>query len=394
MTTIYLIRHAEAEGNLYRRIHGQYDSLVTDNGYRQIKALEKRFQDVPVDAVYSSDLFRTMTTARAICLPKGLPLRTRRDLREIYMGEWEDRSWAGVDHREHERMALFAASSPDFRAPGGGESYMDLRRRGAAAILDIAAKHPGQTVAVLAHGTIIRHVLARFRGIGLGPEEMAKTNHSDNTAVSKLEIQDGKVNIVYTDDNSHLDESISTLAQQHWWKEDGKRVDVNLWFQPLDLSKAAAQTYYADCRAEAWQNLYGNLDRYTGTGFLADAMTLSRKDPRNVWAAMRGKKRAGILQMDLTRDANDRAGYISFIYLNPEYRGLDLGIQIIGKAVSVVRPMGRDKLRLSCSQANKTALQFYAKYGFRVIGSVPGAYASLNIMEKYIGYDYQGELDE
>ena len=32
MTTLYLIRHAEAEGNLYRRIHGQYDSLITDNG--------------------------------------------------------------------------------------------------------------------------------------------------------------------------------------------------------------------------------------------------------------------------------------------------------------------------------------------------------------------------
>ena len=29
MTTIYLIRHAEAEGNLYRRIHGWYDSLIT-----------------------------------------------------------------------------------------------------------------------------------------------------------------------------------------------------------------------------------------------------------------------------------------------------------------------------------------------------------------------------
>ena len=40
MTTIYLIRHAEAEGNLYRRIHGWYDSLITDNGFAQIKALE------------------------------------------------------------------------------------------------------------------------------------------------------------------------------------------------------------------------------------------------------------------------------------------------------------------------------------------------------------------
>ena len=89
MTTLYLIRHAEAEGNLYRRIHGQYNSLITDNGYRQIQALQERFADVPIDAVYSSDLFRTMTTARAIYVPKGLPLQTRADLRELGMGEWD-----------------------------------------------------------------------------------------------------------------------------------------------------------------------------------------------------------------------------------------------------------------------------------------------------------------
>lgn len=27
MTTIYLVRHAEAEGNLYRIAHGHYNSL-------------------------------------------------------------------------------------------------------------------------------------------------------------------------------------------------------------------------------------------------------------------------------------------------------------------------------------------------------------------------------
>ena len=88
MTKIYLIRHAEAEGNLYRRIQGQYDSLITDNGYRQIAALTGRFADVHVDAVYSSDLFRTMTTAGAIWRSHGLELRTRPDLREIGVGEW------------------------------------------------------------------------------------------------------------------------------------------------------------------------------------------------------------------------------------------------------------------------------------------------------------------
>ena len=53
VTKVYLIRHAEAEGNLYRRIHGWYDSLITENGYRQIAALQERFREVHVDAVYS-----------------------------------------------------------------------------------------------------------------------------------------------------------------------------------------------------------------------------------------------------------------------------------------------------------------------------------------------------
>lgn len=39
MTTIYLVRHGEAEGNAFRRIHGQYDSLLTPTGFRQVEAL-------------------------------------------------------------------------------------------------------------------------------------------------------------------------------------------------------------------------------------------------------------------------------------------------------------------------------------------------------------------
>ncbi|MBS1409295.1 MAG: phosphoglycerate mutase, partial [Oscillospiraceae bacterium] len=42
MTKIYLVRHAEAEGNVYRRIHGQYDSRITPNGLRQVEALRAR----------------------------------------------------------------------------------------------------------------------------------------------------------------------------------------------------------------------------------------------------------------------------------------------------------------------------------------------------------------
>ena len=120
MTTLYLIRHAEAEGNLYRRIHGWYDALVTPNGLRQIEALEGRFAGVPVDAVYSSDLYRTKTTAKAVYLPKGLSLHTDPGLREVHMGDWEDHPWGGIRETDGERLPLFNRSDPSWRAPRGG----------------------------------------------------------------------------------------------------------------------------------------------------------------------------------------------------------------------------------------------------------------------------------
>ena len=44
MTKIYLIRHAEAEGNLYRRIQGHWDGSITALGLQQIDALAQRFR--------------------------------------------------------------------------------------------------------------------------------------------------------------------------------------------------------------------------------------------------------------------------------------------------------------------------------------------------------------
>ena len=100
MTRIYLIRHAEAEGNLYRIAHGHEEGLITDyRGPRQIRALAQRFRDIPVDAVYASDLIRTQTTAQAIYMPKGLPLHPDPAFREIGMGVWEGLTWRQIETR-------------------------------------------------------------------------------------------------------------------------------------------------------------------------------------------------------------------------------------------------------------------------------------------------------
>ena len=90
MTTVFLVRHGEAEGNLYRRIHGHYDSKITENGLLQLKALQQRFAPIHLDAAYSSDLYRARKTADAVCAPKQLSVTLDPRLREVSMGDWED----------------------------------------------------------------------------------------------------------------------------------------------------------------------------------------------------------------------------------------------------------------------------------------------------------------
>ncbi|MGN0968293.1 MAG: GNAT family N-acetyltransferase [Oscillospiraceae bacterium] len=384
VTKLYLIRHAEAEGNLYRRIHGWYDSLITENGYRQIAALEERFRNIPVDAVYSSDLFRTRTTASAIYKPKGLKLNTCRALREINMGVWEDRTWAETAQTDPEQLGYFNSNAPAFHCEGS-ETFEQLRQRVGSAVLKIAAAHPGKTVAVFSHGMAIRNTVGLFLGYSAA-ETNEKVPHGDNTSVTLLEVEDGKVRVAFYGDNSHLPEEISTLARQSWWKSrEGSLADANLWFRPLDMEHDSQ--FYYQAREEAWVTIHGSMLYFDGEGFLRDAKDQARYDQRSVMQVMLGDKPAGVLQLNLRRDADKGVGSIPFFYMLPECRKRGLGVQLLGQAVSTYRPLGRKYLRLRCAPDNYVAQRFYQRYGFKKIGEDPGSRVPLDIMEKYIGYD-------
>lgn len=383
MTRLYVIRHAEAEGNLYRRAHGWYDSLITDRGYRQIAALAGRFAHERIDAVYSSDLFRTRTTASSICKPHGLELRTTPALREIGFGAWEDRPWGELDHDHGEEVRGFYGGAPDYRAPGG-ETFLEAGARVAAAVREIAQNHPGQTVAIFSHGTVIRQLQGIVRG--LAQEELHVLGHADNTSVTCIEADGEDLRLVFHNDNSHLPEEISTLAHQSWWKsKNGAVKDPSLRFRPLDM-EGEAQIYH-DARREAWLNIHGTLEHFDGGAFVRDALDQWRHDRRAVTAAFLGDELAGLIQLDLGRDAEKGVGYIPFFYMLPERRKQGLGVQLLGEAVSVYRPLGRERLRLRCAPDNYVAQRFYRRYGFRKVAEAQGTRVPLDIMEKYIGYD-------
>ena len=386
MTTCYIVRHAEAEGNLYRRIHGWYDSLITDTGDRQIAALAQRFAQIPVDAVYASDLFRTRITAGAVYRQKGLPLRTDRNLREVSLGEWEDRTWGEVARNDTARLKQFYATSSAWQVEGG-ETFAQVQARIKKAVLDIAARHPGQTVAIFSHGTAIRCLQGALRG--LAPDEMTALGHCENTGVTCLRVEGDRVEIVYENDASHLPDEISTLARQRWWQgRGGREEDGELWFRPLDMERESVIFYEA--RKEAWQNIHGSLKQFDGAAFLQDARRCAQADRRSLMLALQGEQPVGLVHMDLSRHAQEGVGYIPFVYMMPDFRQQGLGVQLIGQAVSTCRSLGRTRLRLRCAPDNAVAQRFYRRYGFYKIGMAPGSRVPLDLLEKYIGFAPHG----
>ena len=383
MTRIYIIRHAEAEGNLYRRIHGQYDSLVTPLGYRQIQALEKRFQDIHLDAVYSSDLFRTQTTAKALYLPKGLPLQLEPGLREISMGDWEDDTWGGAARKYPEQMAYFSGGNTHYTSMGG-ESFQELRERVVATYYRLAAANDGKTIACVSHGEAIRTAVNAFYGRPL--EEMHNMIPSDNTAVSCVEIEGETAKVIFYGDGAHLTPELSTLGKQTWWREPKEKAAIenqNIWYRPWE--PAAERELYERYRREAWISVHGD-EPCPMEQFYQAAKASSEADAKAVMVAMNGEEIAGLLQMDLERYAEANAGYIPFYYMNQKFRHHGLGIQLIGQAVSTFRPMGRTKLRLRCSPDNDLAQRFYLRNGFTDIAPSADSAVPLRLMEKEIGY--------
>ena len=61
-----MVRHCEAEGNVKRIFQGISDLDITELGAKQLKYLEKRFENIPLDKIYSSPLIRTQKTAAAV----------------------------------------------------------------------------------------------------------------------------------------------------------------------------------------------------------------------------------------------------------------------------------------------------------------------------------------
>lgn len=378
MTTIYLIRHGQAEGNYYRRCHSWHNGLLTQKGRAQLQLLERRFENIHIDAVYSSDLYRAMSTAGAIYRPRGLPLRVDPDLREIGAGVWEDLPWGQLLHDHRESLASFLTCDPDWHIEGG-ERFAQVQDRIQCAVARIAAAHPSQTVAVVSHGCAIRAGLSAW--LGMSVDGISQIPLSDNTGVAKLEAGHGQIKVVYYNDNSHLGALASPIrAPGRDYALSGIEANA-LYFRPLSLAQDSAS--YLSAWEEGWQTEFGTMNGFDAPALSAQAQKDAGQCPKHVLYALLNQTPVGVLHTNLQRDAQQGIGWIRFLYMAPEFRGKGLSVQLLGQAVSAGRAAGLRYLRVCCPQGSRAGRAYCLAHGFHPIYSGQG----LDVLEKYIGLE-------
>ena len=366
MTEIYLIRHTQTEGNRFRMIQGFWDGEVSRQGFRQIEALAGRFADIPVDAVYSSDLTRAMLTAEAAAHRDRLPIRTHPALRELNAGPWEQQFFGNIAHENPALADRFIYDAENWSLEGA-ETFRQVRERALRTLEEIARENDGKTIAVVSHGATIRCMISGITGIPLTDVERLPVFR--NTAVSRLRWDGERFSIVFLNDDSHVPENLKSS-----WTATSDLRDTR--FRPEE-----DRDYYERCYADAWLFAHGDLRGFSAASYYAAACRHHRKMPGTVLRIWLREEPVGLVDLDPVREAENNAGWISLLYLEPAFRGKGYGIQILARAVDFYRRQGRESLRLLVAESNRTARAFYEREGFRQIGGQDATTGRLLLLE-------------
>jgi alpha-ribazole phosphatase len=185
-TIVALIRHGETQANLDGRWQGMTDGPLTEEGVRQARRLAAVHNGF--DHVYSSGLRRARDTAAILAEAAGVEMTVRPDLHELDFGKWEDRTPEEVRAAEPDEFDAIYVHHLDRPRGHTGETAAAMGRRMAAAVAEIAARHPGGRVAAVSHGGAIRALAADL--VGLSFDDRGHLAFAGNTTVTDLRVAD------------------------------------------------------------------------------------------------------------------------------------------------------------------------------------------------------------
>ena len=167
MTKLYLVRHGETYDNARQIMQGQTQGELNATGILQAEEAQRQMQGVPLDAVVSSDLHRSIQTATIIAKPHGLQVVTTPLLRE--------RDWGDF-------TGMFIPDIKDKVWPDNVESLPQLKERASQFLSFVRKNYPSCHVLAVGHGIINKAIQAVLFG-----KEMNEIERMANAEIRVLD---------------------------------------------------------------------------------------------------------------------------------------------------------------------------------------------------------------
>ena len=207
VTRVLAIRHGETAWNVDTRIQGKLDIGLNEKGRDQAQrlgaALAKSQAQQPITAIYSSDLWRAYDTALAISKAIHVPVVSDEGLRERGFGVFEGKTFDEIAQLWPDQSQRWRARDPDF-APEGGESLTQFRDRILSASQALTARHPGEQIALVAHGGVMDVLYRAATGQGI---QAPRTWSLGNAVINRLLWSPTAFTLVGWNDAQHLEDA-------------------------------------------------------------------------------------------------------------------------------------------------------------------------------------------
>ncbi|MFN2425762.1 MAG: histidine phosphatase family protein [Candidatus Binatia bacterium] len=202
--TLFLMRHGETAWNREKRIMGDLDIPLSEEGRAQCAAAAALLEGFGIQRIVTSPLVRAAESAGILASHLDLPVTRDDRLVEVRFGEWQGKTYeeVGIDP-----FYLAFAADPVANATPGGETVSSVQARG---LEGLACVRPGQSVLFVTHGDIIRTLLCHFLATPLGEYRRIRT---DNCGLSAISVSSGRPEVKFL--NVLADQKRASSAT-HW----------------------------------------------------------------------------------------------------------------------------------------------------------------------------------
>ena len=163
---LYIVRHGQTEWNVLKKFQGQLNSPLTLEGIEKIKETSIELENIKFEAVYTSELGRTISTAEIILqynnseriknTNKKLKPQRLSELNEIYFGEWQGMNFKEIFLKYPKEAHNYFYEVKNYNAKNiKAEELKDGLERFLKGINKIVNKHKSGNILIVTHGTVL-----------------------------------------------------------------------------------------------------------------------------------------------------------------------------------------------------------------------------------------------